>query len=85
MATDTELIARAALAHLRTAGATEPDLTRSRVVTGPTGTRYATLANSSGVPLVVYRYDPSGSGQLRALKGIPEPVRHSYAEPASAA
>lgn len=84
MATDTELIARAALAHLRTAGAAEPDLTRSRVVTGPTGTRYAALANSSGVPLVVYRYDPSGS-QLRALKGVPEPVRHAYSEPGAAA
>ncbi|MFE6787868.1 hypothetical protein ACFVFF_37020 [Streptomyces sp. NPDC057680] len=84
MATDTELIARAALAHLRSAGATEPDLTRSRVITGPTGTRYAALANSSGTPLVVYRYDPSGS-QLRALKGIPSPVRTAYADPDAAA
>ncbi|WP_369275988.1 hypothetical protein AB5J55_44160 [Streptomyces sp. R11] len=84
MATDTELIARATLAHLRTIDATEPDLTRSRVVTGPTGTRYAALANSSGIPLVVYRFNPSG-GQLRALKGIPEPVRSAYAAPHTAA
>ncbi|MGW1616397.1 hypothetical protein ACWCQZ_44515 [Streptomyces sp. NPDC002285] len=84
MVTDTELIARAALAHLRSAGAAEPDLTRSRVVTGPTGTRYAALASSSGVPLVVYRFDPSG-GQLRALKGVPEPVRSAYAAPDTAA
>nr|WP_107905416.1 hypothetical protein [Streptomyces chartreusis] len=83
MATDTELIARAALAHLRTVGSTEPDLARSRVITGPTGTRYAALANSSGVPLVVYRFDPAG-GQLRVLKGVPEPVRSAYAAPGTA-
>ncbi|MFE7439303.1 hypothetical protein ACFU7X_02355 [Streptomyces chartreusis] len=82
--TDTELIARAVLAHLRAAGSGEPDLARSRVVTGPTGTRYAALANSFGVPLVVYRFDPSG-GQLRALKGVPEPVRSAYAAPGTAA
>lgn len=84
MATDTELIARAVLAHLRAAGAAEPDLARSRVVTGPTGTRYAALASSSGIPLVVYRFDPSG-GQLRVLKGVPEPVRRAYAAPRTAA
>lgn len=84
MPTDTELIARAALAHLRAAGAAEPDLTNSRVITGPTGTRYAALANPSGVPLVVYRFDPSGN-QLRALKGVPEPVRRAYASPTPAA
>jgi len=76
----TELIARAVLAYLRTEATPEPDLARSCVVTGPTGTRYAAVASPSGVPLAVYRFDPSG-GQLRALKGVPEAVRIAFSKP----